>query len=223
MDADLPTGCGVAALDLPSPRQTDRRIAWRPHCAVSTPVNLGRQRRKASTHANECSELCLNVGDRGEHRPSGHSRGNSAKVRRCILPCEPKSGFPCPCVLRATSRGWHPSPEVASVGATNWRCRDGKVYVCAGGAAGSACAKMDPSRQPSEYVRQTCEDNPGQDFVATAVIGNSSSTWRCQGPTAKIIMTVSLDSRGFMKQMWAPLFNARGNINAGVELGADPR
>jgi hypothetical protein len=114
-------------------------------------------------------------------------------------------------------------PEVASVGATNWRCRDGKVYVCAGGAAGSACAKMDPSRQPSEYVRQTCEDNPGQDFVATAVIGNSSSTWRCQGPTAKIIMTVPLDSRGFMKQMWAPLFNARGNINAGVELGADPR
>src|SRR5580692_3706835 len=34
--------------------------------------------------------------------------------------------------------------DVAGVGATNWRCSDGKVYVCAGGAAGSACKKMNP-------------------------------------------------------------------------------
>jgi hypothetical protein len=113
--------------------------------------------------------------------------------------------------------------EVAAVGATNWRCRDGKVYVCAGGAAGSACAKMDPNREPSEDIRQTCEANPGQHFFATAVIGNSSSTWRCQGSIAKIIATVPLDSRGFMQQTWAPLFDARGKINTDVELGADPR
>ena len=112
---------------------------------------------------------------------------------------------------------------MAAVGATNWRCSDGKVYVCAGGAAGSACKKMNPSREPSQDIRQTCEDNPGQDFVATAIIGNSSSTWRCQGPTAKIIATVPLDGRGFMVQTWAPLFDARGKINTGVELGADPR
>jgi len=78
-------------------------------------------------------------------------------------------------------------------------------------------------REPSDDIRQTCEDNPGQDFVATAVIGNSSSTWQCQGPTAKIIATVPLDSRGFMKQTWAPLFDVRGKINTGVERGADPR
>lgn len=113
--------------------------------------------------------------------------------------------------------------DVAAVGATNWRCRDGNVYVCAGGAAGSGCQKMNPSHQPSEDIRQTCEDNPGQDFVATAVIGNSSSTWQCQGPTAKIIATVPLDSRGFMKQTWVPLFDASGKINTGIELGADPR
>jgi hypothetical protein len=113
--------------------------------------------------------------------------------------------------------------SVAAVGATNWRCSNGKVYVCAGGAAGSACKKMNPSREPSRDIRQTCEDNPGQDFVATAIIGNSSSTWRCQGPTAKIIATVPLDGRGFMVQTWAPLFDARGKINTSVELGADPR
>jgi hypothetical protein len=113
--------------------------------------------------------------------------------------------------------------DVAAVGATNWRCRDGVVYVCAGGAAGSACSKMNPSREPSQQIRQTCKENPGQDFVATAVIGNSSSTWRCQGSTAKIIATAPLDGRGFMMQTWAPLFDARDKLNTDVELGADPR
>jgi len=113
--------------------------------------------------------------------------------------------------------------EVAAVGATNWRCSEGKVYVCAGGAAGSACRKMNPSSEPSQDIRQTCMDDPGQDFVATAIIGNSASTWRCQGSTAKIIATVPLDGRGFMVQTWSPLFDARGKIRTGVELGADPR
>jgi hypothetical protein len=113
--------------------------------------------------------------------------------------------------------------EVAAVGATNWRCMDGKVYVCAGGASGSACQKMDPSLQPSKDISETCADNPGQDFVATAVIGNSSSTWRCRGATPEIIKTVPLDRRGFMQQTWAPLFDARGNIDAAIELQADPR
>ena len=113
--------------------------------------------------------------------------------------------------------------EVASVGATNWRCRDGNVYVCAGGASGSACQKMDPSRQPSRDISETCADDPEQDFVATAVIGNSSSTWRCRGATPEIIKTVPLDRSGFMQQTWAPLFDAHGNINAAVALGADPR
>jgi hypothetical protein len=114
-------------------------------------------------------------------------------------------------------------PEVASVGATNWRCRDGKVYVCAGGASGSACQKMDSSRQPSKAISETCADDRGQDFVATAVIGNSSSTWRCRGTTPEIIKTVPLDRSGFMQQTWAPLFDTRGNIDAAVELQADPR
>jgi hypothetical protein len=114
-------------------------------------------------------------------------------------------------------------PELTAVEATDWRCMAGKVYVCAGGAAGSACKKMDPSRTPSTLVRETCEDNPGQDFVASAVIGNSSSTWRCRGRMATIIDTVPLDARGFMKQTWAPLFKADGKVNTDVELGADPR
>ncbi|HEX4505828.1 MAG TPA: hypothetical protein VH722_08865 [Alphaproteobacteria bacterium] len=114
-------------------------------------------------------------------------------------------------------------PDVAAVGASKWRCKDGKVYVCDGGASGSGCYKMDPSRQPSKDIRETCVDNPGQEFVAAAVIGNSSSTWRCRGSTAEIIETFPLDDRGFLKQTWAPLFDARGKLNSDIELSADPR
>src|SRR3546814_336624 len=113
--------------------------------------------------------------------------------------------------------------EVVAVGATNWRCMDGKVYVCFGGASGSACQTMNASRTPSRDVRETCEDNPGQDFVAIAVIANSASTWRCRGSVPEIIATVPLDERGFMVETWAPLFDAHGNINQHIELSADPR
>lgn len=113
--------------------------------------------------------------------------------------------------------------EVAAVGATNWRCMGGNVYVCEGGASGSACWKMDPGLSPSRDIRESCEDSPGQGFVAIAVIGNSSSTWRCEGQAPTIIKTVPLDARGFMKGTWSPLFDAHGTINSNVEFGADPR
>ncbi len=118
----------------------------------------------------------------------------------------------------------NPAPaEVAAVGATRWRCMDGRVYVCNGGASGSACWKMDPSRTPSAPVKETCEDNPGQSFVAIAVIGNSSSTWRCNGPTPQIIATIPLDANAFMKGTWVLLFDAHGKPNTDLKFGADPR
>jgi hypothetical protein len=113
--------------------------------------------------------------------------------------------------------------EVAAVGATKWRCMSGKVYVCNGGASGSACWKMNPSREPSKEVRETCEANPGQNFVAIAVIANSASTWRCRGAVPEIIATVPLDKRGFIRGAWSPLFNAQGRINRNIEFGVDPR
>jgi hypothetical protein len=110
-----------------------------------------------------------------------------------------------------------PLPQaVADVEATDWRCMDGRAWVCAGGAAGNACDRMDPSRRPSMDVREFCEDNPDADFVAMAYIANSASTWRCEGTTPRIIRTAPLDRRGFMKETW-------GLLSPGVELGADPR
>lgn len=113
--------------------------------------------------------------------------------------------------------------EVATVGATRWRCMDGRVFVCNRGASGSACLKMEASRAPSREIREACEDNPDQSFVATAVIANSSSTWRCEGQVPMIIRTVPLDARGFMKGTWFPLLDAGGALDTKIEFGADPR
>jgi hypothetical protein len=82
---------------------------------------------------------------------------------------------------------------------------------------------MNPSREPSTEIRETCEDNPGQDFVAIAVIGNSAATWRCAGPVPAIIRTVPLDERGFMKETWFPLLDAHGKIDTSDHFAADPR
>jgi len=113
--------------------------------------------------------------------------------------------------------------RLTAAGVTNWRCMHGRAYICADGAAGSSCWKMDPSREPTKDIRETCEENPGQDFVAMAVIGNSASTWRCEGPAATIIKTVPLDERGFMKAAWLPLFDAHGKLADPDQLGVDPR
>ncbi|HEU5017338.1 MAG TPA: hypothetical protein VFT69_05145 [Pseudolabrys sp.] len=135
----------------------------------------------------------------------------------------PNVDFPARTFYRPKHKADDRPKEIAAVGATNWRCMDGKVYVCDGGASGSACEKMNASRTPSKDIRETCEYNPGQDFVAIAVIGNSASTWRCRGHTPEIIKTVPLDKRGFMKSTWALLFDGRGKIRRNIEWGADPR
>lgn len=135
----------------------------------------------------------------------------------------PNADFPSR-ALRAPKYAHGALPkEVAAVGATNWRCMSGKVYVCNGGASGSACWKMNASRMPSKEVRETCEENPGQEFVAIAVIANSASTWRCRGAAPEIIATVPLDEREFIRGAWSPLFDAHGRVNQHIEFGVDPR
>jgi hypothetical protein len=95
--------------------------------------------------------------------------------------------------------------EVARRGANDWRCMDGKVWICNVGADGRACEKLDPDPKPSEPVRQFCAANPGADFVPMVVIGNSATTWRCRGVTAEPLETQRLDKRNFIKKAWRPL------------------
>jgi hypothetical protein len=99
-------------------------------------------------------------------------------------------------------------PEVANAGANTWRCMDGWVQVCAIGADGRACGKLDPGLSPTKPVRDYCAANPGSDFVPIVVIGNSATTWRCNGAVPHPLETQRLDKRGFIASRWRPLSNA---------------
>src|SRR4051794_23323174 len=41
-----------------------------------------------------------------------------------------------------------------------WRCKDGEVYGCQTGASGRACARWDPSKKPTQAIRQACSQHP---------------------------------------------------------------
>ena len=73
--------------------------------------------------------------------------------------------------------------QVAAVEATNWRCANGRVLLCQNSADGDSCAKKDPSRIPSDDIRESCVVN---DMVARAVSAYSASTWDCKNKRAVI-------------------------------------
>ena len=96
-------------------------------------------------------------------------------------------------------------PAVIKAGANTWRCMDGRVQVCAVGADGRACGKLDPGLSPAKPVRAYCGVNPGSDFVPMVVIGNSATTWRCTGAVPYPLETQKLDKRGFVVGRWRAL------------------
>ena len=95
--------------------------------------------------------------------------------------------------------------EVARGGGNDWRCMDGRVWICHIGADGRACNKLSSDPAPSQPVREFCAANPGADFVPMFVIGDSATTWRCHGPTPEPLASERLDRRGFITKAWRPL------------------
>ncbi|MBK6973233.1 MAG: M23 family metallopeptidase [Sterolibacteriaceae bacterium] len=108
--------------------------------------------------------------------------------------------------------GTEPPPAVANAlghTAVTWRCADGQVLGCYGGASGRACEKMQTSRTPSHYIVQFCVQNPNSDFVPMAWIGNSSSTWKCNGSVPAILKTYPVDKRSFQVGSWKPVITPK--------------
>ena len=83
-----------------------------------------------------------------------------------------------------------------------WRCMDGDVFACATGASGSACQKMSAGKLPTAAISAFCIQQPNSQFVPMSVIGNSPASWKCVGPVPKILQSVQLDKRNFMKDSW---------------------
>jgi hypothetical protein len=109
--------------------------------------------------------------------------------------------------------GMLPKPLEGTM-ASDWRCMDGKVYVCENSASGDWCSKKDPSRKPAADIKEFCEDNPGSDAVTDALVMYSASHWKCDGRKAVIAETWALDKRGYMRKMWLRLVIENGVVVA---------
>ncbi|MBV8798541.1 MAG: hypothetical protein JO208_01850 [Alphaproteobacteria bacterium] len=95
--------------------------------------------------------------------------------------------------------------EVGAAGATNWRCMNGKVLVCNGGASGRACMKSEKvdARRRAAFS-DFCRQNPNAD-IPDALTTGLSSEWKCVGTRPTQVGREPIDRLGFLKGSWRPL------------------
>ncbi len=96
-------------------------------------------------------------------------------------------------------------PQVAAAHATNWRCMDGRVWVCYGGASGRACvptAIIDADRRKA--FNEFCASYPNETLPGSLTVGLASE-WQCFGRTPGAVSTVEVDRFGYVKANWRRL------------------
>jgi hypothetical protein len=87
---------------------------------------------------------------------------------------------------------------VRAANADHWRCKDGKVMVCFGGASGRACLRSDPmdDRRLAAF-RQFCRANPGSNIPYALTTGLATPDWRCVGARPVASRPVPVDRDGY--------------------------
>jgi hypothetical protein len=95
-------------------------------------------------------------------------------------------------------------PLLSQIGATNWRCLDGRVLVCADSADGDQCARKADDRNPA-IVAEVCRDSAEGEQVPFYAGHPYRYDWVCRHGKAVIVRTYPLDRRGFFLKAWAPL------------------
>lgn len=99
-----------------------------------------------------------------------------------------------------------PPPEVRAAEATFWRCMDGKVLVCFGGASGSACRRtetMDARR--ARAFKEFCAANPSSNFIPSSLTVGLATDWRCEGTSPMPMGSTPVDRLGYLIGNWRPL------------------
>jgi hypothetical protein len=84
-------------------------------------------------------------------------------------------------------------------GLFQWRCVDGRVWVCADSTDGDWCSKKDANRRPSSLLRRACREDPNPVELDFADEHFSAFDWRCDGDTPVIIKSYPIDHRGFFR------------------------
>jgi len=114
----------------------------------------------------------------------------------------PDNRYTGPPVPDAVKEGLQALGHWTSEAATVWRCMDGKVLACNGGA-NLPCGQANTSTEPSPDMGQWCTENPDSPIPA-AVTGHSTTyIWECQGGEPRIVkQVINVDSRGFGADFW---------------------
>jgi len=85
-----------------------------------------------------------------------------------------------------------------------WRCMDGRVYGCFGGASGRACLSWNTSKNPSAAIREFCRTHPNSSGPSMAE-NDTPFYWTCVGKNPvldKSIQMPQFDRFGYYKDAW---------------------
>ena len=85
-----------------------------------------------------------------------------------------------------------------------WRCMDGRVYGCFGGASGRACQSWNTNKNPSAAIRAFCREHPNSDGPPLAY-NDTPFSWTCVGKNPvmdKSIQLPQFDKFGYYKESW---------------------
>jgi len=90
---------------------------------------------------------------------------------------------------------------------TVWRCMNGRVWVCFGGANIPCGVKADTSQEPTQEMVAFCRTHPQAISIPASVRGRATVyQWRCEKGQPTIVKQVfTADSRGFISEFWRPL------------------
>jgi hypothetical protein len=83
-----------------------------------------------------------------------------------------------------------------------WKCKNGEVYGCFGGAGGRPCLRWNPSKTPTQSIRQSCARFPNTDVSNS--MNDTPYWWKCNGkePVLNTSNLPQLDKDGYYVGVW---------------------
>ncbi|MFP3895614.1 MAG: hypothetical protein ACLFV5_02085 [Anaerolineales bacterium] len=96
------------------------------------------------------------------------------------------------------------APDDWIASGTTWRCMDGQVWACFGGANLPCSEKADTSTTPQPEMEEFCAENPNADIIPAAVTGRATVyEWRCvDGIPQAGEQIFEPDAQGFLSDFW---------------------
>jgi hypothetical protein len=149
----------------------------------------------------------------------GHSQGEGltdpftycASVGNADVPGLPYKGPRVPPILvKMVRKAFGISPMATDKWVkeeVRWRCMNGRVWVCFGGANIPCMVKANTSDRPTPQMVAFCKTHPHALKIPVNVRGRATVyEWRCEDGKPQIVKEIyTPDSRGFISQFWRPL------------------